>query len=150
MPHSYVVNSHSRANPGAVFSVLTRGITWPLWSPIDAVEIESDGDPQGPQQVGDTRVFRTGRAISREPIVELIADRRFAYENTGGPFRYYRGVVELTEAPQGGTDIAWSADFEPKLPLSGPFWRWYLTRFMQRMADGLAEFAAGDPAPPRG
>ncbi|WP_461037483.1 hypothetical protein [Streptomyces mayteni] len=53
-----------------------------------------------------------------------------------------RGTVELAETPDGGTDITWSAVFVPKPRLSGPFWRWYLTRFMRRMADGLAGCAA--------
>ncbi|GAA0353793.1 SRPBCC family protein [Streptomyces blastmyceticus] len=140
MSCSYVVTSHSSANPDAVFAVLVHATTWPVWSAIDSVEFEG-GDPEGPQQVGDMRVFRTGRAISRERIVELVTDRRFEYENVSGPFRSYRGTVELAQAPQGGTAITWSAAFEPKLRLSGPFWRWYLTRFMQRMADGLAAYA---------
>jgi hypothetical protein len=55
----------------------------------------------------------------------------------------YRSTVELVEAPHGGTRITWSASFEPKLPLSGRFWQWYLARFMQRMADGLAAHASG-------
>ncbi|MCO5996357.1 SRPBCC family protein [Actinoallomurus rhizosphaericola] len=141
MPYSYSVTSHSPANPDIVFAALVRAATWPSWSPIDAAEIEGGGDPAGRQRVGDTRIFRTGRAVSRERIVELVADRRFGYENVSGPFRSYRGTVELAAAPQGGTDITWSATFEPKLRLSGPFWRWYLTRFMQRMVDGLASYA---------
>lgn len=140
MPYAYVVTSHSSANSDAVFTVLVHAATWPSWSPIDAVEIEG-GDTERPQQIGDTRVFRTGRATSRERIVELVTGRRFGYENASGPFRSYRGTVELSAAPQGGTDITWSAVFEPKLRLSGPFWRWYLTRFMQKMADGLAAYA---------
>ncbi|MGW1287475.1 SRPBCC family protein [Streptomyces sp. NPDC001118] len=149
MPYSYVVTAHSSANPDAVFTVLVHTATWPSWSPIDAVEIEG-GDPERPQQVGDTRVFRTGRATSRERIVELVADQRFGYENVSGPFRSYRGTVELTEVPRGGTSITWSAVFEPKLRLSGPFWRWYLTRFMRRMVDGLAVYAeAGTDRKPR-
>jgi hypothetical protein len=142
MPYSYSVTSTSQARPAAVFTALVRGATWPKWSPIDAVEIEGGGDPAGRQRVGDTRIFRTGRASSREPIVELVTDRRFVYENTSGPFRSYRGTVELTETPHGGTTITWTAVFEPKLRFLGPFWRWYLTRFMQRMADGLAAYAS--------
>ncbi|GHE71295.1 MULTISPECIES: SRPBCC family protein [Streptomyces] len=141
MPHSYRVTSHSHATPGAVFSLLVRGGTWSSWSPIDTVGIEGGGDPDAPQKVGDTRVFRTGRATSREPIVELVADRRFGYENLGGPFRSYRGVIELVEAPGGGTDITWSATFVPKVPLTGRLLRRYLTGYMQRMADGLARYA---------
>jgi hypothetical protein len=126
--------------------LLVNASTWPSWSPIDSAEVEGSSDPAGHQQAGDTRIFRTGRSVSRERITGLIPGRRFAYENVGGPFRAYHGVVELAEAPRGGTDITWSATFEPKLPLSGPFWRWYLTRYMQRMTAGLARYARQSPA----
>ncbi|MEU0565068.1 SRPBCC family protein [Nonomuraea sp. NPDC005983] len=140
MTYTYTVTAHSQANPDVVFSALIRAGTWPLWSRIDVAEVEV-GDPGDPQRVGDTRVFRTGGAVSHERIVELINDRRFVYENLNGPFLFYQGAVELAQPRDGGTDIVWSARFAPKLPLSGPFWRWYLTRFMQRMVDGLARHA---------
>ncbi len=132
MPYSYGVTARSHAAPDAVFAALVHATTWPRWSPIDSAEVE-----------GDTRIFRTGRSVSRERIVELVEDRRFVYDNVGGPFRSYRGTVDLAPAPGGGTHITWSATFEPKTPLSGGLWRWYLTRFMQRMADGLAAYASG-------
>lgn len=88
------------------------------------------------------RIFRTGRAISREQIAELVPERRFVYDNLGGPFRSYRGVVDLEAEPAGGTTITWTGTFAPRLPLTGRFLRWYLTRFMQRMADGLARYEA--------
>ncbi|WP_432826828.1 SRPBCC family protein [Dactylosporangium sp. CA-092794] len=138
---SYRVTSRSSAGPDAVYAILLRASTWPSWSPIDGADVEG-GDPGDRQRVGDIRIFRTGRNVSRERIVELVEDRRFGYENLGGPFRTYRGTVELASTPAGGTDIVWSAAFEPKLRLSGRLWEWYLTRFMQRMADGLASYAA--------
>jgi hypothetical protein len=140
-PHTFTVNSNSKASPSAVYALLIRPGTWPSWSPIDSAEIEGGGDPAGRQQIGDIRVFRIGRVVSRERITALVPDRQFAYEIEGGPFRSYHGVVQL-EAASHGTDITWSAAFEPKLPLSGTFWRWYLTRFLQRMANGLAEASA--------
>jgi hypothetical protein len=140
MKSAYSVRARSRANPDAVFSTLVRAGTWPAWSPIDSVEVDH-GDPDSAQGPGDVRSFRTGRVVSRERIVELAEDRRFVYENLSGPFRDYRGTIDLEQLPEGGTAIAWSAHFTPKLPLSGWFWRWYLTRYMQRMADGLAKFA---------
>lgn len=142
MPYSYSVTAHSPAAPGAVFDVLLRASTWPSWSPIDAAAPADGGDPDRRQGVGDIRVFRTGRAVSHERVVELVPDRRFVYENLGGPFRSYRGTVDLAEAPGGGTDLTWSAVFEPKPRFTGPFWQWYLTRFMRRMAEGLAGYAA--------
>ncbi|MEV4394964.1 SRPBCC family protein [Nonomuraea sp. NPDC049607] len=142
MPYSFAVTARSQAAPDAVFAALTHAATWPSWSPIDSADVEG-GDPAARQRAGDTRVFRTGRNVSRERIVELVPDRRFVYDNLGGPFRSYRGTIELAPtAGVGGTDITWSAVFEPKLPLSGGFWRWYLTRFLRGMADGLATYAA--------
>nr|BFD80830.1 SRPBCC family protein [Streptomyces sp. Xyl84] len=141
MPYHYRVTARSQAKPGTVYTMLLIGVTWPAWSPIDSVEIEGGGDPAERQDVGDTRIFRTGRAVSRERITELVTDRRFVYENAGGPFRSYRGTVELAEAPHGGTDITWAADFEPRLPGTGRLWQWYLTRYMRRMAEGLAAYA---------
>lgn len=139
MPYSYCVTARSQAAPDAVFAALTHAATWPLWSPIDSADVE-DGDPEEQQQVGDTRIFRTGRNVARERIVELITDRRFVYDNAGGPFRSYLGTIELAPASGGGTAITWSATFDPKVPLFGGFWRWFLTRYMQRMADGLAAY----------
>ncbi|NJP88261.1 SRPBCC family protein [Nonomuraea sp. FMUSA5-5] len=144
MPYTYTVTSRSSADPAAVFEALTRAATWPSWSPIDAAEIEGGADPRDRQRAGDTRIFRTGRNVSRERIVELVADRRFVYDNLGGPFRSYRGTVELTAAPGGGTEIVWRGVFEAKPRFAGRFWQWYLTRFMQRMADGLAAYAGKD------
>ena len=140
MATSISADSHSQASPAAVFDLLVRGQTWPSWSPIDSAEVD---DPSGRQQVGDKRIFHTGRAVSVEPVTELIPDRLFRYEIEPGKFfRSYQGTVRLAAAPQGGTQISWSAVFEPALPLSGFFWRLVLTRFMRRMADGLAEYAA--------
>ncbi|GAA0250913.1 SRPBCC family protein [Cryptosporangium japonicum] len=143
MPHTYTVHAHSAAEPHAVFALLLRAGTWPLWSPLDRAELEGGGDPDAPAQVGDVRVFRTGPSVSREPVLELVPDRRFVYGNVGGLFRSYRAVIDLAPSPDGGTDVTWSATLEPKLPGTGRFWAWYLGRFVQRMADGLARYAAG-------
>ncbi|WP_186382896.1 SRPBCC family protein [Amycolatopsis rhizosphaerae] len=63
MPYSYIVKANSRAKPSAVYAALIHAGTWPLWSPIDSAEIEGGGDPDQEQEVGETRVFRTGRAV---------------------------------------------------------------------------------------
>lgn len=145
MPYTFAVNSRSQASPGAVYALLIQPGTWPSWSPLEAAEVEV-GDPASPQQVGDIRIFHRGRSVYRERITGLIPGKRFSYETASGPFRSYRAVVELATAPQGGTDVTWSGTFEPKLPLSGPVLHWYLPRYMQRMADGLARYAARHPA----
>ena len=137
MPYAFSVNSRSQASPGAVYALLIQPGTWPSWSPLDSAEAEGGGDPASPQRVGDIRIFYAGRSAYRERITELIPGQCFSYETASGPFRSYRAVVQLAEASLGGTDITWSATFEPRVPLSDPFWRWYLTRYMQRMADSF-------------
>ena len=146
MSNSYAVSSRSAAAPSAVYALLVRAATWPSWSPITEAEVEGGADAGVPQAVGDVRVFRTGRAVSRERILDLEPDRRFVYDNVGGGvFRFYRGTVELAARADGGTDISWTGEFTPKLPLTGWFWSWYLGRFMRRMADGLAAHAGDRP-----
>ncbi|MFL1378218.1 MULTISPECIES: SRPBCC family protein [unclassified Nocardiopsis] len=144
MSYSYRVTAHSPAAPAAVFSVLLHTSTWPSWSPIDAAEVEGDA-PGERQGVGDVRAFRTGNGVVRERIVDLASDRRFVYEALDGPFRSYRGTVELRPAADGGTDLTWSGVFEPRSRLMGRFLRWYIARFMQKTADGLAAYAAERP-----
>ncbi|WP_051852308.1 SRPBCC family protein [Streptomyces aureocirculatus] len=110
MSYTYTVTAHSQASPAAVFDALLRPGTWPSWSPIEAAEVEGDGDPGDRQEVGDVRIFRIGGNAAREHITGLVPDRKFHYENPGKPFRSYHGTVELSEAPRGGTDITWRAD----------------------------------------
>lgn len=141
--YSYLVAAHSGADAHAVFGALIRPATWPIWSPLDAAEVEGGADPNTPRHIGDIVIFHVGSVVSREQIVDLVTDRRYVYDNLGGPFRSYRGVIELAPAAGQGTDITWAATFEPKVPLSGLFWQWYLKGFMQRMANGLASYAAG-------
>ncbi len=82
------------------------GATWPVWSPIESFELEQEG-PDGGESLGAIRVFRTGRATSREEIVELEPDRRFSYALLSGlPLRGYRADVDL-EPRDGGTAIHW-------------------------------------------
>ena len=143
--NSYRVTAISDAPPEIVFDVLLHGATWPDWSPIDGFSLEGGGDPAGPQGIGDVRLFRTGRVISREPITALTHARRIAYVNTSPPWRRYRGLIELAPVESGGTVVTWSAEFTPRFPGTGWFWRLFLRRFMQRMANGLAAYADGRP-----
>src|SRR2546430_1033075 len=99
------VTARSAADAQTIYRLLADGRTWPTWSPIGSF---TPGDPaEVPEKVGDIRLFRTGRTLSRERIVELVPGRRISYELLAGlPLRGYRADVDLTPEA-GGTVIHW-------------------------------------------
>lgn len=137
------VTASSAARPSAVYALLRDGATWPAWSPIGSFELEAPGR-DAPEGVGAIRVFRTGRVTSRERLVELVPDRRLAYELvTGLAIRDYRADVDLTarDGGDGGTEIRWHSSFTAKIPGTGWLYRRTLERFIRRCAEGLAAAA---------
>jgi uncharacterized protein YndB with AHSA1/START domain len=134
------VTQRAAAAPAAVFALLVDGETWPSWSPIEAFELERTGDPP-PEGVGAIRVFRRGRTIGRDEIVEVVPDRRLSYRSLSGlPVRDYRAHVDL-EPDGDGTAIQWEASFAPKVPGAGWLLERGLRRFLEQCARGLAEHA---------
>jgi hypothetical protein len=141
------VTARSAADAQTIYRLLADGRTWPTWSPIGSFRPGSPDTPgaegaPAPEAVGDIRLFRTGRTLSRERIVELVPGRRLSYELLAGlPLRGYRADVDLTPEA-GGTVIHWRSRFTAKVPGTGWLYRWALGRFIQRCADGLATHAA--------
>jgi Polyketide cyclase / dehydrase and lipid transport len=135
------VTASSRAAPSAVFGLLADGASWPRWSPIESFELERPGEPP-PEGVGAIRVFRRGRTVGRDQIVEVVPDRRFRYVSISGlPVEDYRAEVNL-EPVDDGTTIRWHASFAPKVAWTGWFLQRGLGRFLEQCANGLAEHAA--------
>lgn len=135
------VTAHSPADAASLYKLLTDGASWPTWSPIDSFRLEKAG-ACAPEGVSAIRVFRTGLVTSREEITELVPGRRLGYRLLSGlPLRGYRATVELTPAPA-GTDIRWHSSFTARLPGTGLLYQLFLSRFIQRCADGLAAHAA--------
>lgn len=127
------------ADPATVYALLRGGASWPRWSPIDSFELASPG-PDGTESVGAVRVFKTGPVTSREEIAELVPDRRLSYtvlSESTLPLRGYRADVDLE--PDGDrTVIHWHSTFASKIPGTGWYLRWFLSRFITRCARGLA------------
>lgn len=139
------VSAHSAASPHAVFELLADGRSWPRWLPIEAFELEREGDPP-PEGAGAIRVFRRGRTTGRDQIVEVVPDRRLVYVSLSGlPVRDYRGQVDL-EPSDGGTDVRWQASFFPKVPGTG----WLLERGLRRFLDQCTAGVAAHAAPGAG
>jgi hypothetical protein len=133
----------SSADAATIYALLIDGTTWPTWSPLESFELES-----GDGGLGSIRVFRTGRTVSREEVVELVPQRRFSYAlRSGLPLRDYRANIDLTPV-DGGTLVHWRSTFTPKVPGTGWIYRWALGKFIQRCVDGLATHAASLTAQP--
>ncbi|HEY3683935.1 MAG TPA: SRPBCC family protein [Streptosporangiaceae bacterium] len=133
------VKGHANAPAEAVYELLRDGSTWTEWAPFDSFEIVEEGDAE---RLGEVHVFRTGRHVTRERIVELVPNRRYAYELLAGPpLRDYRAYVDL-EPDDTGTLIHWHSSFRPGRPGTGWIYRNYLSRFIGRCLTGLAERAS--------
>jgi Polyketide cyclase / dehydrase and lipid transport len=133
------VGAHTRAASDAVFALLVDGGTWPDWSPIEDFELEQPGDSS--TGVGEIRVFRKGRLIGRDQVVEVVPKRRLAYVSLSGPpVRDYRAEIELQAVAQ-GTAIRWRASFLPRFPLTGRLVERGLRSFLDECVQGLAAYA---------
>lgn len=138
---SFTVTATSTAEPATLYRLLADGSTWPSWTPISRFELERPGDAGG-EGVGAIRAFMSGPVRSREQLLELRANELIRYTVLSGPpLRHHEAQVELAPV-DGGTRITWSESFEPKVPGTGRFLRWFLTRFVQQCADGLVTAAA--------
>ncbi|WP_410593794.1 SRPBCC family protein [Amycolatopsis sp. lyj-23] len=137
MVQSISVRTRSAAPADALYELLRDGSSWPKWSPLGSFELvrEGAGEPEG---LGAIRLFRTNGVRSYEKVVALEPGRRFGYSLEHGlPLRNYVAYVDLSPR-DGGTDIHWHSTFEPKIPGTGWFYRWFLGSFIKRVADGLA------------
>lgn len=138
---TFSVSAWSAAPPPAVYGLLCSGATWPEWSPIGSFRLEREGRDGG-ESLGAIRVFTTGTVHSREELVGFEPGRSLRYTALSGlPIRDHRADVTLAER-DGGTAIDWREDFRVRLPGAGWLQEWFLRRFVQRCADGLASHAA--------
>ncbi len=133
---------HTTADPHFVYELLRDRDHWPDWSPMGSFRSLDQGDRNGLGAVG---VFRTSGVNSCEEVIALEPGKRFGYKlRKGLPLRDYRAYVDLTPA-DGGTDVHWHSSFTGKIPGTGWFYRWFLSRFIARMVDCLVTRASQGP-----
>ncbi|MCO1577315.1 SRPBCC family protein [Crossiella sp. SN42] len=143
----YHATATTPAPPAVVWRLLLDARSWPAWSTVDSLvpERSSGLDRNGRDPVGAVRAFRTGRTVTGERITGLTEEKQLTYQDAfNWVLRDYRAVIDLSLAPGGGTIITWHGTYTARWGL-----RWMMRRVMsqtmQRMADGLAEYAAGQP-----
>jgi hypothetical protein len=67
--------------------------------------------------------------------------RRMDYQGVENPqLRDYQASIELEPSRTGGTAVHWRRRYRTRSGM-GLLMRWYLPRFMQKMASGLAAYA---------
>lgn len=133
----------SSASAEEIYSLLANSATYPVWSMIGRYELVKPGR-DGEDSVGAIRIFQTGSAIMREEIVENIPNERVSYTLLSGfPLLDYRATTILAKAPK-GTLITWRSTFFPKYPITGLFWRLFMTWIFRRIVRDLAR-AAEEP-----
>jgi uncharacterized protein YndB with AHSA1/START domain len=143
----YVIDTRARseASPHEVFALLADGRRWPDWGVWTGFEVETPGEgvAEGPGAVRVLTSKTFGRTVvSRERVVEVVPDRRLAYALLSGlPLRGYRGQVDLTLEPDGGTLVRWHSEFDGAALGSGWFYRLVLSRFIADAAVRLARYA---------
>jgi hypothetical protein len=133
----------SSATPDDIYSLVANSATYPLWSMIEYYQSLRPG-PDGIDSVGSRRLFRTGRAVMHEEIVDRIPNISVGYTLLSGfPLLEYRADTILETLPA-GTRIIWKSSFYPKYPITGWFWRALMTWVFKRMVRSLAR-TAEDP-----
>lgn len=113
----------SKAPPEDIYALVENSATYPFWSMIEHYEMVRPGR-EGQHGVGARRIFRTGRNVMLEDIVELVPNRLAAYVLLSGfPMNDYRAETVLEPLASGRTKITWRCSFYPKYPGTGWFWQ---------------------------
>jgi len=139
--YSFSAEATSSAAPDAVFALLADATVWKDWAgPLIRDSFwEREGTPP-PGGVGAIKRLGAKPVYSREETVEYDPPKRYSYTILSGqPVRSYRADVDLTPV-DGGTHIRWAGRFEPKIPGTGPFMRWYLGRIIAGFTRRLAAY----------
>jgi hypothetical protein len=132
------LEAHATSNGGRerVWALLADAKTWTDWAGFDDAAVEKGSG------LGEHRRFRLGRTRSRELVTVWEPPSRFGYDLVEGlPIRDYHAEVELSETPDGGTEIVWRSSFRPKVPGTGWLIRRRLQAFIAKTTDGLARAA---------
>ncbi|HEU5470829.1 MAG TPA: SRPBCC family protein [Actinophytocola sp.] len=138
---TFEVTARSSAAPATLFALEADGSQWSRWALIPHSFWERQGDP-APAGIGAVRALGLRPLLVREETVTYEPDRRHAYVmRSRMPVRDYRGELELTPRPDGGTDLVWRGSFTELVRGSGPVARAALRLMIVLLARRLVRFA---------
>jgi uncharacterized protein YndB with AHSA1/START domain len=140
--------ARSSAPVDAVWKLLSDHRGYASWGPWHEATLEREGTPP-PDGLGAIRILRARPLMTmREEIVAYEPPSRLDYALRAGlPLRDYLATVTLV-GTDGETAIHWRSQFEPKVPGTGWFYRWFLGRVIKDVAARAARAAERGPTEP--
>jgi hypothetical protein len=140
--HVIEAAAHSSAAREAVWALVRDINTWQDWGTWSSTTIHEPAPGDDPQGVGVVRRLRQAPVTNIERVTELVPDERLSYELVEGlPFENYHATIQLADAPAGGTDITWRAEFDVTSKVRGNISRKLLERFYPQIVEKLARGA---------
>jgi uncharacterized protein YndB with AHSA1/START domain len=129
--------AHAKAPRSDVWAKLADLDNWDRWGPW--TKTTSEGEIR---TLVSERKRLTGKPyVMTERVVELVPEERLEYELLAGlPVKNYRAKVALTDA-DGGTDIHWSAQFDPPWPIFKGLWFGAMLKVIRDVSEALARAA---------
>jgi len=128
--------AHSERPRAEVWGTLSDLENWHEWGPWKRTELEDDIRTM----VSERRKLHGKQYVMKERVTALVPEERFEYDLLSGlPIKNYHGIVTLTDADDGGTDIHWAAKFDPPWRIVGGLWRGAMLKVVSDVSDALAK-----------
>jgi hypothetical protein len=136
----YTHRQHIDAPREVVFDVLADRLGYAEITPLRSVTLLSPGEPDA-QGVGAVhRLSVLGPIAFREQVTLVRRPDRFEYRVVGGvPVRRHTAVVTLATSATAGTELEYTMDSTPSLPLPGFMVRPVLKLLTRTLSSGIAD-----------
>ena len=141
----------ARADPHTVRALLRDGAFLPGPGPPFPSFFSSraaGGEGRAPEGVGAVRVSRSGKPAGRDPMSELVPDRRLAYPHVSSlPMKNFH-AQHRPRARRGRPRDPLGVAVRPRVPGPDKLMRKGLDSYIAGMTDGLAEWASKTASTP--